>query len=170
MHINIMKKIFAIFVICAILLGNLFVSAQQWSWWGYWDEPLEILENVKNKANDKIEFQETALDDITDKEWSFQSQYKISNTLDYLRANIAPYLQWAVYIWLVVAVILIVYNWFLMVTHTINKEWDFEKVKKRIWYITIWILLLTWFYAIIKLVVWIINSVFWTGPWGDTGF
>ncbi len=165
-----MKKIFAMFIACFISIANLSAFAQQWSWWWYWDEPLEILENVKNKANNKIKFQETALDDITDKEWAFQSQYKISNTLDYLRVNIAPYLQWAVYIWLVVAVILIIYNWFLMVTHTIHSDWDFEKVKKRIWYIAIWILLLTWFYAIIKLVVWIINSVFWTGPWWDTGF
>ncbi len=165
-----MKKIIAIIFFCAMWLSNLFVFAQQWSRWWYWDDPLEVLDKVVWEANKKVSFQETALDDITDKEWSFQVQYKISNTLDYLRVNIAPYLQWAVYIGLVVAVILIVYNWFLMVTHTINKEWDFEKVKKRIWYIVIWVLLLTWFYAIIKLVVWLINSIFGTGPGWDTGF
>lgn len=165
-----MKKIFAIIFLCSICLFNSFVFADSQNRWWYWDSPLDVLDNVVWKANAKNKIQETALDDITDKEWSFQVQYKISNTLDYLRVNIAPYLQWAVYIWLVVAVILIVYNWFLMVTHTINKVWDFEKVKKRVWYIIIWVLLLTWFYSIIKLVVWLINSIFWTGPGWDTGF
>lgn len=165
-----MKKIFAAFLFCLISLVNLSVFAEQQSRWWYGNDPLEVLDRVVGEANKDVQFQETALDNITDKEGSFQAQYKISNTLDYLRINIAPYLQWAVYIWLVVAVILIVYNGFLMVTHTINKEGDFGKVKARIWYIAVGVLLLTWFYAIIKLVVGLINSIFWSGPSGDTGF
>ncbi len=164
-----MKKIWAILLFWAFLLGNLGVSAEESRWW-YGNSPLEVLENVVGEANKDIQFQETALNDISDKEWWFQSQYKIANTLDYLRINIAPYLQWMVYIWLVIAVILIVYNGFLMVTHTINKEGDFGKIKAKIWYIAVGILLLTGFYAIIKLVVGLINSIFGTGPSGDTGF
>lgn len=165
-----MKKIFAAILFGSLLLGSLTVFAQQESRWWYGNDPIEVLDRVVWEANKDVEFQETALDNITDKEGGFQAQYKISNTLDYLRVNIAPYLQWAVYIWLVVAVILIVYNGFLMVTHTINKEWDFGKVKARIWYIAIGVLLLTGFYAIIKLVVWLINSIFGTGPGWDTWF
>ncbi|AHB40964.1 hypothetical protein P148_SR1C00001G0154 [candidate division SR1 bacterium RAAC1_SR1_1] len=165
-----MKKIFAAFLFCLISLVNLSVFAEQQSRGGYGNDPLEVLDRVVGEANKDVQFQETALDNITDKEGSFQAQYKISNTLDYLRINIAPYLQWAVYIGLVVAVILIVYNGFLMVTHTINKEGDFGKVKARIGYIAVGVLLLTGFYAIIKLVVGLINSIFGSGPSGDTGF
>ncbi len=164
-----MKKIWAILLLWAFLLGNFGVFAEESRWW-YGNSPLEVLENVVGKANKDIQFQETALNDISDKEWWFQSQYKIANTLDYLRINIAPYLQWMVYIWLVIAVILIVYNGFLMVTHTINKAGDFGKIKAKIGYIAVGILLLTGFYAIIKLVVGLINSIFGTGPSGDTGF
>jgi hypothetical protein len=74
-----------------------------------------------------------------------------------------------VYIGLVVAVILIIYNGFLMVTNGLHKEWDMAKVKKNLMNITIGILLLTWFYAIIKIVVWLINSVFGTS-WGWSWF
>lgn len=145
-------------------------SAEETSRWLYGNSPTEVLDRVVWEANKKVEIQETALDNIDDTQWWYQGQYKISNTLDYLRMNIAPYLQWMVYIWLVVAVILVVYNWFLMVTHTINKSWDFGKIKKNLWYITIWVLLLTGFYAIIKILVWLINSVFWTSGSWDTGF
>lgn len=165
-----MKKIIIYIITSFFLLGNVSVFAQQESRGWYGDSPLEVLDRVVGEANKDVQFQETALDNITDKEWAFQSQYKISNTLDYLRVNIAPYLQWMVYIGLVLSVILIIYNGFLMVTHSINKAGDFWKVKKRIGYIAIGVLLLTGFYAIIKLVVWLINSIFGTWPNGDTGF
>ena len=130
---------------------------------------MDVLDNFASEVNQWEEIQETALNNVSDKQWSYQSQYKIANTLDYLRNNIAPYLQWAVYIWLVLAVILIIYNWLLMVTNSFHGEWDMAKVKKRLINITIWVLLLTWFYAIIKIVVWLINSIFGTA-WGSSGF
>ena len=102
-----------------------------------------MVDSVVGEANKNIQFQETALDGITDQQGGFVRQYKIANTLDFLRNNIAPYLQWMVYIGLVIAVILIVYNGFLMVTHAINKVGDFEKVKKNIGYIAIGVLLMT---------------------------
>ncbi|MBU1757710.1 hypothetical protein KKG31_00740 [Patescibacteria group bacterium] len=63
--------------------------------------------------------------------------------MDYLRKNIGPYLQWAVYIGLTMAVILIIYNGLLMVTNSLHKEGDMEKVKKRLINIVIGVLLLT---------------------------
>lgn len=145
------------------------VFAEAWSRWKYGNTPMDVLNTVVGEANKNVQFQETALDGVTDEQWAYIQQYKISNTLDYLRVNIAPYLQWAVYIGLVIAVILIVYNGFLMVTHTINKSGDFGKVKKSIGYIAIGVLLLTGFYAIIQLVVGLINSIFGTSSW-NTGF
>lgn len=130
---------------------------------------MEVLDNVVAEANKDYEIQETALNDANDQQWGYQSQYKIANTLDYLRNNIAPYLQWAVYIGLVVSVILIIYNGLLMVTNALHKEGDIAKVKKRLVNIAIGVLLLTGFYAIIKIVVGLINSVFWTAG-GSSGF
>lgn len=137
--------------------------------WLYGASPLEVLNNVAERANKDYEIQETALNGITDQQWGYQKQYKIANTLDYLRNNIAPYLQRAVYIGLIVAVILIIYNGLLMVTNSLHKEGEMEKVKKRLINITIGVLLLTGFYAIIKIVVGLINSVFGTAG-GSSGF
>ena len=143
-------------------------TADMRGWYG--SSPQEILDRVAGEANKNIAVQETALDWATDTMWGYPRQYKISNTLEYLRINIAPYIQWVVYIWLVVAVILVMYNWFLMVTHSIHSQWDFTKIQGKLKYIAIGIILLTGFYAIIKLVVGLINSIFGTNGSSDTGF
>jgi len=135
----------------------------------YWSNPLQILDTVVSQANQEDSVQQTALDTATDKEWAYASKYKIANTLDWLRNNINPYLQYAVYIGLSVAVILLIYNWFLMVTNAAHKEWEAAKVKKNIINIIIWVIILTGFYFIIKLAVSLINSIF-GGYGGNTGF
>lgn len=135
----------------------------------YGGNPIQILDNVVSEANDEYKIQQTALDAATDKQWAYASQYKIANTLDRFRNNINPYLQRAVYIGLSIAVILLIYNGFLMVTNAVHKEWETAKIKKNITNIIIGVIILTWFYFIIKLAVSIINSIFgWYG--GDTGF
>lgn len=148
-----------------IFFSNNLSFAQVWSWWKYGDNPMQILETVREWANKESEIQETALDWVTNLQWWYPREYKIANTLEYFRNNIQPYLQWLVYIWLTVAVILLIYNWFLMVTNSIHKKWDFEAVKKNIINIWIWVFVLTWFYFIIKLIVAIINSIFWWFGW-----
>jgi len=135
----------------------------------YGDDPIKILDKVVGEANDEYKIQQTALDSATDKQWAYASQYKIANTLDRFRNNINPYLQRAVYIWLSVAVILLIYNGLLMVTNAVHKEGETAKIKKNIINIVIWVVILTWFYFIIKLTVSIINSIFW-GYGGDTWF
>lgn len=164
-----MKKIIYIIFINAIILNlSNFSFAEVWSRWKYWSTPVEILDQIKWKANaNNYEIQETALNWVTDQQWSYPQQYKITNTLDYIRINIDPYLQRIVYIWLSVAVILLIYNWLLMVTNWIHKEWDITKLKKNFINIAIWILLLTWFYFILKLIIWLITSIFgssWNTP------
>ena len=165
-----MKKISVLVVLFCVFVAPSFGFAQQTtSRWSYGDSPIKVLDRVVDQANQDYKIQQTALNGATDTQWAYQSQYKIANTLDRFKNNINPYLQWAVYIWLSVAVILLIYNGFLMVTNSLHKEWDFAKVQKRVMYIVIWIILLTWFYFIIKLAVSIINSIFW---WygGSTGF
>lgn len=157
-----MKKFLLTWYLLLVVLS----AALSWSFaengtWGkYGDDPMVILDTVVDKANQEYKIQQTALDGITDKQWSYQSQYKIANTLDYLKNNINPYIQWAIYIGLSAAVILLIYNGFLMVTNSVHKQWDMSKVKKSITYIVIGVLLLTGFYFIMKLVVALINSLF----------
>lgn len=164
-----MKKLY----LSLFILGTFFVSsfgfAQQWSWGTYGSDPISILDKVVQDANADTKIQQTALDGVTDQQWAYAKQYKIANTLDWLRNNINPYLQRMIYIWLSVAVILLIYNGLLMVTNSIHGEWDMSKIKKRFIYIVIWVLLLTGFYFVIKIAVAIINSIFgWYG--GSTGF
>ncbi len=80
--------------------------------------------------------------------------------MDRFRNNINPYLQWAVYIGLSVAVILLIYNGLLMVTNAVHKEGEIAKIKKNIINIVIGVVILTGFYFIIKLAVSLINSIF----------
>lgn len=135
----------------------------------YGSDPIQILDTVVSEANDEYKIQQTALDGATDKQGAYASQYKIANTLDWLRNNINTYLQWMVYIWLSLAVILLIYNGLLMVTNAVHKEWETAKIKKNIINIAIGVIILTGFYFIIKLMVAIINAIFgWYG--GDTGF
>lgn len=163
-----MKKILLFFFL-AIYLMPLLGFAQEKSRGNYWNDPIKILDTVVWKSNDDYKIQQTSLDNVTDKQWWYASSYKIANTLDWLRNNINPYLQRAVYIGLSVAVILLIYNGFLMVTNAIHKEWEVVKIKKNIMNIIIGVILLTGFYFIIKLVGSIITSLFGGYGW-DTWF
>lgn len=163
-----MKKFLLVFLLAVYILP-LLGFAQDDSRGGYWDDPISILDAVVWEANDDYKIQQTALDNATDKQWGYASSYKIANTLDWFRQNINPYLQRAVYIGLSVAVILLIYNGFLMVTNAAHKEWEAAKIKKNIMNIVIWVIILTGFYFIIKLAVSIINSLFGGYGW-DTWF
>ncbi len=164
-----MKKICIIVAILSSIFLSSFGFAANDGRWSYGDDPSQILDNVVETANDDYHIQQTALDHATNTQWAYLPQYKIANTLDWLRNNIDPYLQRAVYIGLCVAVILIIYNGFLMVTNAVHKEGDSAKVKKNIVNILIGVLVLTGFYFIIKLMVSLITSIFgWYG--GDTWF
>lgn len=169
-----MKKIWILSMISyyllmwVMLLAN-FSFAQVWTRWKYGEDPTRILETVVDKANQDFEIQETALDGVTDEQWWYAREYKIANTLTYFTNNIQPYIQRAVYVGLTAAVILLIYNGFLMVTNSIHSEWDGAKVKKNVINIAIWVIVLTWFYAIIKLMVAVINMTLGSNGW-ESGF
>ena len=146
------------------------VSAQHGRRWNYGSDPMMIFETIVDEANDDgYAIQETALDGVTDLEWGYDRKYKISNTLDYVRKNMDPYLQWAIYAWLVLATIAIIYIWFLLVTNSIHKAWDRTKIKTNLMYALLWVFLLSWFYFIIKVIVALITSIFGWTNW-STGF
>jgi hypothetical protein len=66
-----------------------------------------------------------------------------------------PYIQWTLYIWLTWATILLIWNGFLIVTGKKPSE-----TKENIKWILIWVILMTWFYAIIEIISAIINFFF----------
>jgi len=160
-----MKKILLVFIasVYALPLFSFAQTNADGSRGKYGADPIQILDNVVQNANDTpgYQVQQTALDTATASQWAYASQYKIANTLDWFRNNINPYLQWAVYIWLSAAVILLIYNGFLMVTNAAHGEGEVAKIKKNIMNIVIWVIILTGFYFIVKLAVSLINSLFW---------
>jgi len=139
------------------------VFAQSDSRWKYGNNPTAILNevNYKANANGSYAIQETALDGID----AWNSRDRIYQTLDDIRDKISPYLQWMVYIGLSAAVILLIYNWFLMVTGGLHDSWKFEKLKGNMINIGIWVLLLTWFYSVLKLIMALVNAVFGWSWW-----
>lgn len=140
-----------------------FSYAQEWRWTNRWSTPIQVFETFVDKTNDEWRYnvQDTALDWVTDLQWTYPRQYKISNTLDYIRQEIDPYLQRAAYIGLVASTVWLIICWFLLVTWWISKSSWFEKVKWKIFNALIWVFLLSGFYLVIKLFISIINMFFW---------
>lgn len=135
------------------------VHAQKDQRGDYGSNPISILDEVVSKANNDRAYavQDTALDNIN----AWPGRHRIYQTLQRIRKNISPYLQRAVYIGLTTAVILLIYNGLLMVTTWIHDSGKFESIKKNLVNIMIWVLLLTWFYIIFKLIIAAINALFW---------
>lgn len=123
------------------------------------DDPIRMIDKAAQQVNYGDRIQDTAFNDTSDIQWQYASEYKISNTLDSLRIQIAPYLQWTMYIGLSLAVIGIIYNGFLMVTKPLWADGDSDKVKKRIINIVTWVFILTGFYVIIQLILAIIGYI-----------
>lgn len=152
---KIFAKIFLFFL--AILWMFSFSYAQSWKWTNWWSTPFQVFESVVGKANewsDKI--QKTALDGVTDLQWNYARQYKISNTLDFLRKNIGPYIQWAIYVWFIASTAWLIICWFLLVTWWLSKT-DI-KIKWRLTNALLWVFMLSGFYIVIKFMISIINT------------
>ena len=158
-------KIFSKIMVCLAIMFTMISFS--YAWWGWTDRgstPLQVFENIVDEANenDRYSIQETSFDGISDLQWTYARQYKISNTLDYIRQEIDPYLQRAAYVGLVVSTAWLIICGFLMVTWWISKSSGFEKVKSKIINALLWVFLLSGFYLVIELFVWVINMVFGT--------
>lgn len=151
-----------------ILLGLAFLpilvcTAKTQTWWvSRGSTPSEIVKNVADKANKgATNIQDVKPNAITNNEVGGQSpwkKYQISNTFIWLATSangVTPYLQWTIYIGMVWASILLIWNWFLLVTGRKPTE-----AKENIKYILIWVMLMSWFYAIIAIVTAVINYFF----------
>jgi len=125
----------------------------------YGTDPIGILDTIVSDANDVgagYRIQDTALDYID----SGPGRFRIYNTLTRIRKNITPYIQRAVYIWLTIATILIIYIGFMMVTQWVHNAGKLETLKKNLINVWIGVFILTGFYVIFQLAVAIINAIF----------
>jgi hypothetical protein len=86
-------------------------------------------------------------------------EYTISWTLESVRQQMSPYVQWMAFIGLASAVLLIIYNGLLLVTTPLSPD-QATTVKKRMWYISAGIVLITGFYFILKILLSIFVDIF----------
>lgn len=147
-------NLYKIIIICTL---SVFVSL----WYNYaqnttsqWAEnPIHLLDHFANEVNSDTRIQDTAVNDINPNQGQYAKEYVITNALDAIRIQIAPYIQWVMYIGLSLAVIGIIYNGFLMVTQPVWSDGDTWKVKDRLIKIVKGVFLLTGFYVIIQVIL-----------------
>jgi len=153
-----MKKIFLSILIALLSLSSLGMMSFAQDWWAVWSDPTKIIEQIRWDKADKII--QTELDRIDADQWWFQDENRLANTLDSLRVNIAVYLQWLTFALLVAGVTLIIYNGLRLVLSPLQPE-EAANVKKRIIYILAWLLVGTWFYYLIKVVLSVAVQIWW---------
>ncbi|MDR3168975.1 MAG: hypothetical protein LBU27_04380 [Candidatus Peribacteria bacterium] len=152
--------IFLSFVFCSC---SSLLFAQNIDWDVAKNHPIQLLNKVVDEANEEHSIQDTQLDGTTSAGggYSGNPQYRLTNTLEYLKNNIHPYIQRIVFIGLALATILLIYNGFMMVTNLVNNgEGELSKVKNNFIYIGIGVVILTGFYYLIDIVVAVINLLF----------
>jgi hypothetical protein len=132
------------------------------TWWNFENGPVKLLEEINYNANKKKseEVQNTALNHITSKAgcedlW-VKSTFTLTKTLCYIKNNSHSYLQYFMYMCLTVATIIIIRNWFLLVTSS-ERGKQMETFKKNMKNLVIWIILLTCFYFILDVFVSMVN-------------
>lgn len=112
---------------------------------------MDVLNTLAQDANEDRIF-DNQLNSVSRLDGGYTQTFKITNTLDSIRIKIAPYMQWAVFLGLSIAVLLIIYNGFLLVTNNVS-DMKLEKAKSNIINILTGVAVLTGFYLIIRLVV-----------------
>ncbi|MDR0607386.1 MAG: hypothetical protein LBG52_03350 [Candidatus Peribacteria bacterium] len=157
-----MKKI--LICLSLVLCGySSLLFAQNINWDVAKSDPIGLLDAVVDKANEEHRIQETKLDRVGEGNgggFSGNPQYRLTNTLEYLKNNIDPYLQRIVFIGLAIATILLIYNGFIMTTNVLHGKGELSKVKDNFIWIGIGVVILTGFYYLIDIVVAVINFLF----------
>lgn len=136
----------------------------QASWINEKTTPTEVLNYIVDGANknSSTRVQNTKFDQINNNSVPSVggSQFKITATLAWIKANIRHYLQWVVFIGLIGATILLIRNGFRLVTNSAIGGWDIKTIKSNIKNILIGVVVMTSFLVIIKLVSALLNMFF----------
>lgn len=139
---SVIKSIIILFsFFMCILLNN---SLWQVNWWDTWTDPTWILDATKSSIQD------TRLDNV-----NWRGVYWVLRSIN---ANIWPYLTWWVTIWLSLAFLLIIANWIYLSIAPLNEQ-AISSVKKRMRYIFIWVLIISWFTIIIRVLLSVLANV-----------
>ena len=150
--------VFWITSIFSIADANSTWSKTKWFSW----QPIQILGEIKSDANsDWDRIQNTKFDPVNSSscnELWVDSRFSLSRTLCFLKQNLHNYLQYVMYIWLSLATIFLIRNWFQLVTSS-DREKQIWAFKKNLTYIIIWVILLVSFYYIIDIFVSLVNLV-----------
>lgn len=153
-------KIKVLLLISTILITMPCLAGNQTGWINWWNDPESIVTEVAEQANKgATNVQDTKLDQIDNKGHVIWRSYQITNTLNWLIRDInwlGAYMQRWVYIWLVAATILLVWNGFMLVTWRAK----INDVKEKIKNILLWVILITCFASIIKIITLLINYFF----------
>jgi hypothetical protein len=112
-------------------------------------KPDAILKDIVDHENSDII--RTKLDDTTNIS-NFWASNKLSGTLESVRQYLSFYLQWIAYFALAGSVTLLIYNGLLLATSPLSPE-QATKVKTRMFYISAWVVLVTWFYFVLKIIL-----------------
>ena len=158
-----MNKILYLFIVLwtSFLVALSTAPTQADDWHFDDDNPVKVLETVKKNANayKSEEVQKTQLDNTTSKyctDIGVDDRFTFTRTLCYIKNNVWSYLQYVMFIWLAAATILLIWNWFKLVTSS-DRGKQMTTFKKNLIYIIIWVTLLLWFYYFLDIYVWIIN-------------
>ncbi|MBF0932024.1 MAG: hypothetical protein HXJ92_01300 [candidate division SR1 bacterium] len=116
--------------------------------------PKQLVESVHTIANKDFQIQQTKLDGIESR-----GKYKITSTLEYIRKNIFPYIQWIVFIGLSIGAIMLIWNGFKLVTQSVSGD-KVAEIKKDIQSVLIGVVILTSFLIIIRLTLGVLNIFF----------
>jgi len=135
------KILFLLLSFCLIF----FWTSNVFAWWE--SDPKGVIEDLRDNK-----IQKTALDKVWSSKW-------VNWTLTDIKDNSNWYIQWLWFIWLSIALVLIIYNGMLLLW---NFTWEdkFSKVKKRFLSLILWVVVLTTWYVIIKLVMSLISQIF----------
>lgn len=156
----------SLFVLCGLIFPMCFAekdnSSKDGSDWNYNQDPVMLLESVKHNANKykSEQVQNTQYDTIQSKcgELWGDSRFTITRTLCNIKEKSKSYLQYVIFIWLTLATILIIRNWFKLVTS--SDRWkEIKNFEKNIIYIVIGVVLILSFYRILDIFVSFVNFV-----------
>lgn len=162
-----MRNIVLYIVTLSFVWMTLPVFAQQRG--SYGSNPIDIIGKVVENSNEEYGIQDSPLERVDENQWAYPLAYRMTNTLDSVRINIAIYIQWAIFVGLSLAVLGLIIIGFNMVTNTITSQGTMDKVKKWVKSIIIGVVIITWFYAFLRLIIAVINSLFGLPGWW-TGF
>ena len=126
--------------------------------------PVWVLDYFHQQANKKSSdrVQRTKLDKVEstkcDESIAVEGSFTITRTLCNIKMHIWDYLQYVMYVGLAAATILLIWNWFKLVTAS-DREKQIWTFKKNLIYIIIWVVLLVAFYFIVDVFVSFVNLV-----------